>query len=98
MNRKLLILVAVAGTMIGSACHREQATERSVPTETIAPATPPAAGATGTESDTVLTQTVEIGEERSVSEGGGLTDPATAANTTAAGTAATGAPAPRSKR
>lgn len=63
--------------MIGSGCHREDA-DGSVPTETIAPATPPAASATGTETDTALTQTIEIGEERSASEGGGLSVPAAA--------------------
>lgn len=41
---------------------------------TISPATPPPT-TTPTDTDPALTQTVEIGEERSPAEGGVLTDP-----------------------
>lgn len=77
MIRKLFVVAIVGCAVMGGGCHRERSTDGGAPTETIAPATPPTASVQA-ESDTGLTQTVEIGEERSASEGGGLSEPATA--------------------
>jgi hypothetical protein len=54
-------------------CRRHAGANGDPATDTIAPATPPAAG----DSDTALTQTVEIGDERSPNEGSVLTDSST---------------------
>lgn len=61
----LVLLVAIAG------CRRNGDGRGDQATDTIAPATP----AVAQDSDTAMTQTVEIGEERSPNEGGVLTDP-----------------------
>lgn len=74
--------------MAGS-CRRSDSHRADPPkTGTMAPATPP--GTAGAETDTALTQTVEIGDERSPNEGGSLTS-------SAQSTTATVSSAPRKK-
>jgi hypothetical protein len=63
----ILILVGLSG--LASCQSRENAATSE--TATISPATPPQS----TDAETPVTQTVEIGEERSPNEGGILTDP-----------------------
>lgn len=67
---KTLGLCLLILTTLFFSCRREATTSSA--TETIAPATPPQVG---TDTDSVSTQTMEIGGERSPNEGGVLTDP-----------------------
>lgn len=68
-SRALLLLLAIVLIIPGCA----EPTEQEVVTETIQPASPPP-GDPG-EDAVVLTQTTEIGDERSPNEGGILTNP-----------------------
>lgn len=79
MHRVILLLILLTAI----SCNRG---EEAANDDTIAPATPPVSTGTGDE-DTVITQTVEIGEERSPNEGGALIDesPATATSERGAG-------------
>lgn len=78
MKPGLLILILLLPLAAGCGVD-----EQAARTETIAPAEPPSGSAT--EDSTVLTQTTEVGEDRSPNEGGVLADqsdaPATATDT-----------------
>ena len=67
------LLVAVL-LCFGTACRKNEAA--SPRTETMTPATPPPASVNAT--DTVMTQTTDVGEDRPSSEGGVLTENDTA--------------------
>jgi hypothetical protein len=72
VKRRGLILLSVALALMISSCRRSDPHRADPPkTGTMAPATPP--GTAGNETDSALTQTMEIGEERSPNEGGSLT-------------------------
>lgn len=78
MKPGVLILLLLVPVAFGC-----QPAEQAARTDTIAPAEPPSGSAT--EDSTVLTQTTEVGEDRSPNEGGVLADqseaPATATTT-----------------
>lgn len=78
---RLLTATVVALALIG--CGGEQNPEET----TISPATPPPA-AVPTDTDLALTQTTEVGEDRSPNEGGILTDPSYGGTATTTDTAA----------
>ena len=81
--RSLVVLVSIMLAL--GACRKENATAGSDGTETIAPAQPQPEP-TGTDA---MTQTVELGDGRSVSEGGALAEGATTTDTAAATAPAT---------
>lgn len=82
----LFALVAAFG------CAREEKIDEA----SITPATPPPAVAP-TDTDIALTETTEVGEDRSINEGGVLTDPNYGgdAGTVTTGTSGTPPPQPR---
>ena len=80
-----LLAIAVVVLLSATACHRVES--RVSETESVAPATPPPGNPD--ETDTALTQTVEIGEERSPNEGGVLTNPEQTTTATVAPATAT---------
>jgi hypothetical protein len=95
--RSLVVLVSIL-LALGACRGKEKAAGGGEGTETIAPAQPQPE-ATGTDA---MTQTVELGEGRSVSEGGALAEGATTdsvdtlPDTGTAATTATTAPPPAS--
>ncbi|MGA7613631.1 MAG: hypothetical protein WBX15_00490 [Thermoanaerobaculia bacterium] len=72
MTGRLAVAALVLVALPLAGCANRQ--KRGIPTETIRAATPDA-GTDTTDTDTALTQTVEIGDERSPNDGGVLTDP-----------------------
>ncbi|HVR42380.1 MAG TPA: hypothetical protein VMS56_02945 [Thermoanaerobaculia bacterium] len=89
MNKSTLLLLVISMALpMGCAGDSEQETR----TETIEPALPPAAEAG--EDGTIMTQTTEVGEERSPNEGGILTSPSGVERQPPT-TATSGSPPPR---
>lgn len=84
MKRTLVVLLGIF-LLAAIGCTGERGSDADA--GTVKPATPPAAS----DSETVPTQTIEIGEERSAAEGGVLTDSETgmSTETTATSTTAT---------
>jgi hypothetical protein len=70
------MMIAATATLVAGACYHREKTVTAVQSSTIAPATPPPTSPS--DSDTSMTQTTEIGGERSPSEGGVLTEKETA--------------------
>lgn len=65
-----MVVVVVVISMVAAGCGQKRADAGDQATDTIAPATPAASA----DTDTAMTQTTEIGDERSPNEGGVLTD------------------------
>jgi hypothetical protein len=80
------ILILVGLNSLAGCQSRESAATSE--TATISPATPPQS----TDAETPVTQTVEIGEERSPNEGGILTDPDLQGSTAAPATSPSPSP------
>ncbi|HUO84805.1 MAG TPA: hypothetical protein VM534_06785 [Thermoanaerobaculia bacterium] len=71
MNENAIAILLILSLPFAAGCgESEEVAETPIETTTIRPATPPEADT----DDVVLTQTTEIGEERSPNEGGVLTD------------------------
>ena len=79
---KKIVLILLLSAVVLAGCEGERTAE--VPVETIKPATPPPTEAD--EDSVVITQTTEIGEERSPNEGGYVNQSGAPAATTTGGT------------
>lgn len=72
------MMVVVLALTIAAGCRKSDSSAGDQAIDTIAPATPAATS----DTETVMTQTMEIGDERSPNEGGVLTDSSSPEGTT----------------